>query len=210
LGEYPWKSYGTITLPADSAASGIIGEAALETVTKPIFGPGLSSDPSTLIHETCHQWMGDCVSIRNWENDIWWVEGFANFSEKMLLEHDHGHEDYESAMQELYESHRTGLWLRPGHLSADTMFSEASYSGGCLVFYALRRLLGDDRFFKVVRTFINRHRYGNASANDWVAVANQVTGQDLKPFFDAWLYGDREPSLAGDQNPLPLSLCSIR
>lgn len=195
LGPYPWPSYGTLILPqVVSQANQLMSGAAIETVGLPVFGPG-SAGPSTLIHEMCHQWMGDCVSITHWEDDIWWVEGFATFAEFMRTEMTGGKAAYEEQVRNMYRNLSNGGWSAPGHLTTAGMFGTAAYQGGCMVFMALRAKLGDEQFFKTVRSFIDHHRYGNATAEDWIAAASEVSGNDMRPFFTAWLYGDHIPAL---------------
>jgi aminopeptidase N len=198
LGPYPWRSYGTLTLPDEVAsANGLMSGAALETVGIPSFGPGESANPSVLIHEMCHQWMGDCVSVSNWGDDIWWVEGFATYAEYLRIELESGRDAYFRSMAQVYgDLAREPAREKPGHLAASHLFSGAAYQGGCMVFHALRLKLGDAAFFKTVRLFIERHRYGNANSKDWADIASEVAGKDMHPFFDSWLYGDRIPELS--------------
>jgi len=194
LGPYPWETCGTITLPdAVTSVSQLMAGAALETTSIPVFGPS-TTDKSTLIHELCHQWMGDCVSVTHWAEDIWWVEGFAGYSEQLLVEHEQGHAAYLAAMKSLATSNKAN-WQAPGKLGVTTMFGNGSYVSGCLLFHALRTKLGDDLFFKAVRTFIDRNKYGNASDQDWIEITSKLTGHDMKPFFDSWLFGAHQPDL---------------
>jgi len=197
LGPYPYKSYGVIALPQEAAnASSLLGASALETTSIPIFGPGTTSSRSILIHELAHQWLGNCVSATSWGDDIWWIEGFAQYSEWLLSEHEHGKDAYEQEAQSTYQSFASaGRWLKPGHLSAQEMFTERSYVGGALTFYALRKTIGDDAFFKSIRRFISEHRYRNGTTSDWIHATSIETGRDMKPFFTAWLYSDKVPSL---------------
>lgn len=197
IGPYPFASYGTITFPDEASKSNKLLEVmALETTSIPLFSPGSSKDAATLCHELTHQWMGDCVSVTNWGDDIWWVEGFAQYSEFMLAEMNGGKAAYDAAIKAAYASvSAQSHWLKPGHLPAADMFSLRSYIGGALTFHALRKKLGDEKFFQVVRQFVDKHRYGNASVKDWIEIATQVAGEDMKPFFDTWLYGDAVPKL---------------
>lgn len=195
LGPYPWESCGTISLPgAVGTVSPLMQGAALETTSIPVFGPGLIKDKATLTHELCHQWMGNCVSVTHWAEDIWWVEGFAAYSEQLLVEKDKGHAAYLASIHRIAEQNARN-WLAPGKLTVGTMFGSGSYVSGCLLFHTLRTELGDDAFFKAVRTFIARHKYGNATDQDWIDVASQAAGKDMKPFFDKWLYGSEQPAV---------------
>ena len=197
LGPYPYHTYGTIELPQEVASvNRIMSGSALESVSIPVFSSGSATSESTLIHEMCHQWMGDCVSISNWGDDIWWVEGFATYAEYMRLELTGGKAACDHALQNLYSQlAKKQTWLKPGHLTAEQMFGEAAYEGGCMVFHALRLKLGDELFFKTIRKFIDDHRYGNGSTEALIQTATDTSGQDMHPFFKAWLYGDTIPAL---------------
>ena len=196
LGPYPYSSFGVVVLPKSVAhVNTLMGSSALETTAIPVFGPD-SVSSSTLIHELAHQWMGNCVSVRNWGDDIWWVEGFAQYSEWLLLEKDQGREAYNRQVKAVMDQ-VTSLprWLKPGHLTAENLFSERSYIAGAIVFHALRQELGDEKFFQTLKGFIAKNRFGNASAKDWIETASSVSGQNMKLFFDTWLYSDTMPKI---------------
>ena len=44
-----------------------------------------------------------------------------------------------------------------------------------------------------MRRHVERHAGANASTADFIATAEQVSGQDLTEFFDAWLFADEVP-----------------
>lgn len=107
LGTYPYSSYGVLVLPAAIDGVNILmAGSALETTATPVFGPHAVEDV-TLCHEMAHQWMGNCVSVSNWGDDIWWVEGFAQFSEWLEVERTHGRVAYEDVARRcMAKSHR--------------------------------------------------------------------------------------------------------
>jgi len=199
IGSYPFSSYGTIILPKEvEKANTLMAGSAIETTSIPVFGPEGSSSPEVLCHELTHQWIGDCVSITNWGDDIWWVEGFAQYSEWLLTELTDGKEAYIKKVKSAYDQFSApGHWLKPGHLATQDVFGQQSYIGGALTFHALRRTLGDAKFFQTVKEFIAKNRYGNASVKDWIEVASKVSGQDMTSFFDEWLNSSTAPKLPG-------------
>ncbi len=197
IGAYPFPSYGVIVLPKAAAAENqLMTSSALETTTLPIFGPDGAVEPNTLMHELAHQWLGNCVSVTHWGDDIWWVEGFAQYSEWLLTEYRFGIESYRKQGQSVYSQFRGRAWLKPGHLSAQEMFGAQSYIGGALTFYALRQTVGDELFFKIIRGFIDKNRYGNGTTQDWVEISSKVTGKDMGPFFREWLTSPTTPKLS--------------
>lgn len=66
---------------------------------------------------------------------------------------------------------------------------------GALAVHALRRTLGDDTFFRLLRTWTSERAAGNATTSDLVALAERVAGRQLRPLFDAWLVGGSAPTL---------------
>jgi len=64
---------------------------------------------------------------------------------------------------------------------------------------ALRVHVGDQVFFRILRAYAARFRYGNVTTKDFIAVANEVSGQNLNSFFTTWLYVPTAPPLP----PLP-------
>lgn len=81
--------------------------------------------------------------------------------------------------------------------TADTLFDSQRYAGGVLVLYALWTLVGEDVFNRIERTFLERHRNAAASTKDYIAVASDVSGQDLSGVLGDWLYGTKTPRMPG-------------
>ncbi len=60
---------------------------------------------------------------------------------------------------------------------------------------ALRIRVGDPTFFRILRTYATRYRYANARTGDFIAIADSVSGQDLKDFFHTWLDASTAPPM---------------
>lgn len=71
--------------------------------------------------------------------------------------------------------------------SADDLYTPGTYDRGALALHALRLKVGDGVFFKILRTYADRFGGGNASSQDFLDLAAEVSGQDLDAFFQAWL-----------------------
>jgi hypothetical protein len=50
--------------------------------------------------------------------------------------------------------------------------------------------VGDEVFFDILRTYYDRFKGSNVRTSDFIAVAEEVSGQDLDVFFDNWLYSE--------------------
>ena len=67
----------------------------------------------------------------------------------------------------------------PGDPGPDELFSGTVYIRGGMTLQALREQVGDDDFFEILRTWIDEHRDGTASTEDFIALAEEVSGDEL-------------------------------
>jgi aminopeptidase N len=186
FGPYPFDSTGAIY---DNA----LVNFALETQTRPVFGD-YPLDPTILAHELAHEWFGDSVSVTKWQ-DIWLNEGFATYFEWTWGERLGG-----KSVQQQYDE-RYGLvgdprWqIEPGNPGKDKMFDGfAVYDRAAMTLQALRTRVGDNKFFAIVRAWAAERRGGNGTTPEFVATAERISGMQLGPLFQAWLYGTTRPT----------------
>lgn len=203
FGPYPFDAYGAVVTPA-------LLTFALETQTLSLFGGFMAFTPpaagaEVIAHELVHQWFGNAVSVADWR-DIWLNEGFATYGSWLWFEHVYGQARLDQIVRDHYAvlampELQTGLALDDsfiiGQPPADDLFNLAVYFRGALTLHALRLQIGDEAFFETLRTYYARYAGGNVTTPDFIAVAEQVSGQPLDALFDAWVY---QPVLP----PLPL------
>ena len=100
-------------------------------------------------------------------------------------------------MQEQFEREYAGLstWeTPPAEPGAEEIFSAAVYRRGAMALHALRDTVGDGDFFRILKAWAADKRDGNVTTPEFVAVAERVSGEELSPLFDAWLYGTTKPA----------------
>ena len=94
-----------------------------------------------------------------------------------------------------YVAESGGELIPPGDPPADDLFNEGVYCRGALTLHALRLEVGDEAFFEIAQTYHERHQGGNARTEDFIAVAEEISGEELDAFFDAWLYAPEMPPI---------------
>ena len=63
---------------------------------------------------------------------------------------------------------------------------------------ALRNRVGDQDFWRILRTWIREQRGGNGSTEEFEELATRVSGEDLGGFFTAWLRTPSKPAATAD------------
>ncbi|MBN9155161.1 MAG: M1 family metallopeptidase [Microbacterium sp.] len=160
FGPYPQETC-RIVVTADQL------EIPLEAQGLVVFGANhLDPEYERLVaHELAHQWFGNSVGIARWQ-DIWLNEGFACYAEWVWSEASGG-----TTADELAAVHHRALDALPQDLvisdpGPDLMFDDRLYKRGALTLHALRRTLGDELFFDLLRAWCARHRHGLVTTDD--------------------------------------------
>jgi aminopeptidase N len=191
FGPYPFDSTGAI---ADNATfNGQPLGFSLETQTRPVYSAVRST--STIAHELAHMWFGDSVSVADWHH-IWLNEGFASYAQYLWTEHLGGASPHDQFVAEFNSRPASDpFWnSQIADPQRDTMFQRAVYRRGAMTLQALRDKIGDDAFFRVLRTWTAEHFQGNATTAQFIALSERISGQDLGNFFQVWLYTPTKPT----------------
>jgi aminopeptidase N len=194
--DYPFRTTGGLTT---SLGVGF----ALENQTRPTYPwmGGGEGAVSTVVHELAHQWFGDSVALHGWK-DIWLNEGFATFMEDYYAE-THGGPTANARLRDAYDSRDAddAFWNLevadpcPSHTGCvDRIFDGRVYQRGALALQALRNVIGETDFWDVLRTWATTHEGGNGSTEQFQALAEQISNDDLGGFFDAWVHSTTKPA----------------
>ncbi|MGZ3912473.1 MAG: M1 family metallopeptidase [Flavisolibacter sp.] len=152
-----------------------------------------------MAHEIAHQWFGDMVSEKSFAH-LWLSEGFATYMTDLYIEKNYGRDSAVRRLKKEREDvrHFAAATDRPVVDSTTDLMSllnANSYQKGGWVLHMLRQELGDSLFRKTIQAYYQQYKGGNAETRDFEAVAEKVSGKDLKGFFDQWLYGPGIPEL---------------
>ena len=146
---------------------------------------------STILHETAHQWFGDLVTMR-WFDDLWLKEGFATYmGAKGLADL----EPKSDAWKTFYQANKpvaygvdqttgtTPLWQAMSNLDkAKSAYGAIVYNKAPSVLKQLNYLVGDTAFQRGVRAFLTAHAYANATWQDLLGSIGRAAGRPLTEF----------------------------
>jgi aminopeptidase N len=119
---------------------------------------------------------------------MWLNEGFATFSELLWIEHLNGRGAYDEAVANRRQSAAVAGYPPPGLPPRTDLFNGGVYQLGGLLLVDLREEIGDEAFFSLLRTYTADFADGNATTADFIALAEEISGQDLDEFFDTRLF----------------------
>jgi hypothetical protein len=155
-----------------------------------------------LAHEAAHQWWGQAVGWKNY-HEQWISEGFAQYFAAMYAEHIKKGSVFRQVIAQLARwtldrSDQGPVYLgyRLGHIRNDgRVFRALVYNKGALTLHMLRKLIGDDAFFRGLRRFYATWRFKKAGTEDVKAAFELEANRDLDAYFDRWIYGSSLPRL---------------
>ena len=189
LGDYPFGVTGGVTT---SLYSGF----ALENQARPTY-PYLGNGGygrAIVVHEVAHQWFGNLVSVDRWR-DIWLNEGLASWSEWRYAEA-HGDIGSQRRLLNRWSGYPRGdrFWRLPiGDPGPGRLFAYPVYERGAMAVQALRHRIGNRDFTVVLQRWLGERADGTGRVGQFRRLAEQVSGQELGPFFKAWLKTQERP-----------------
>ncbi|WP_109831484.1 M1 family metallopeptidase [Reichenbachiella versicolor] len=146
-----------------------------------------------IAHEVAHQWFGNSVTEKSWEH-VWLSEGFAEFLEGRYLEERKGMvralEKYEAdriKIQKYEAKYPDRTVLIKSVDEPSKILSPLVYEKGAWILRMLRDRIGEEKMWEVLITYFQTYKHSNADTKDFIAVVEEVTGQNWDEFFYQWL-----------------------
>jgi alanyl aminopeptidase len=152
-------------------------------------------------HEMSHQWFGDLVTMAWWD-DIWLNEAFATWLATKMVDawqpaYEHGagrsHERAQAIEEDMLSSARQIREPIVNRGDIFNAFDAITYEKGATVIGMFEGWIGEERFRRGVRDYLQAHRDGNATAADFLGALGSVGQQPVAPAFSTFL----------DQNGVP-------
>lgn len=189
LGPFPYEKLVVAEVerfPGGMGSPGLImiGSRAFETTGTPA---------SFLAHEVSHAWFGNLLGIDLSSDSIPWLsEGFAQYWDALYLEHKEGRPAFVRHMRTLAENYYTAISVlddRPVRTTpiGDQVYSALAYDKGAFILHALRGMVGDEKFFGLMRSHVDANRGKIVTVAAFREAAEAAAGEALDWFFEQWL-----------------------
>jgi hypothetical protein len=149
-----------------------------------------------LANEVSRQWWEELVSPAT-RNHLWLSNGLATYSELLWTEHNVGTGAMETALHDVMvealtvdnvpiiqsarmEDYSPELWALTG-------------SKGAAVMNMLRYVVGDDKFFQILKDYSQKNAWKAVTTDDFKKVVEDDSGQNLGYFFIQWIESSLSP-----------------
>lgn len=206
-GPYRWGRYDVLVLPPGFPIGGM--ENPKLTFATPTILAGDRSLVNLIAHELAHNWSGNLVTNRTW-NDFWLNEGFTVYFERRLTEAmmgaDYtdmlwvlGRQDLDATLEELgKDSKDTHLKLDLTGRDPDDGLTDIAYEKGALLLRRIEETVGREKFDPFLKGYFDAHAFKTISTETFLRYLdkNLLKGDSAlykKIDLQAWVYGPGLP-----------------
>ena len=193
--KYPWDKYSQVVVRdfVSGAMENTSATVHMEQLQHDKYDHIDDTYEDYISHELFHQWFGDYVTAENW-SDLTLNESFATYGEYLWREFKYGKSN---ANQWLYITEKS-IYNRGGYnpllkhhyTNINQQFDGVRYQKGACILHLLRQFIGDDAFRTSMKRYLETFAFKSAEVDDWRQIIEEVTGMDMKPFFNVWYKSD--------------------
>lgn len=161
---------------------------------------GTRKSEGLIAHEIAHQWFGNMATEKSFGH-LWLSEGFATYFTILYFENKYGKDTAIKMLEEdrsqviKYSNESNKAVVDTAETDYMKLLNANSYQKGGWVLHMLRSELGDSAFWRSIRKYYSSYAGSIAGTRDLQKVFEEVSGKDLKQFFDQWLYTTGQPDL---------------
>ena len=193
FGEYPWKTYSII--------QGGDGGMEYGTATLIAGGNNLDSLIGTIFHEAAHSWYQQLFGINETYNE-WFDEGFTSYVEQMahlnvveklkVMPSNPNPDAYKGYIALALSGKEEPASLLADYYNTNYAYSLQAYYKGQVLAIQLGYIIGNDNLNKTFLKFYDQWKFKHPSGNDFKRVAEEVSGVNLKWYFNLFLNTTRK------------------
>lgn len=192
--KFPFPKYDLVLIPEfpfrgmEHAGATFLREDSIIFPSEPTANDSLSR-ANVIFHEAAHQWFGDTVTMK-WFDDLWLKEGFAEFMayktlEKVMPQYNAWKAFYERNKPLAYATDSTRgttpIYQEIPNLSAaKSAYGNIVYRKAPSFLRQAEFYLGEDKFQTAVRAFLKKHQFANATWTDLVTEFEEVKVAEIK------------------------------
>lgn len=190
FGKYPYPSYSVVEteFPSGMEYPGLV------YINKDYYSNNSNEKwfNVVIVHETAHQWWYSIVG-NDQIDEAWLDEGFASYSEKIYDEKYEGKKSANATYKRNESIMKSDLGKQTVVRSLDEFkdwddYGPIVYSKGSLVLNEIRKEVGDELFFNIIRTYYDKYKFKIATTEDFIEVCEDISGKELDELFNQWLY----------------------
>ena len=198
--EYPYDKLDILAVPdkggaMENAGAVTFGEGLLlfDEKTAPLHQK--RSYVNVMAHELAHQWVGDLVTAAWWD-DIWLNEAFATWAGTKIADQWDPKMDASMGLlrsiqgaigNDAMASARAIRQPIESTNDIENAFDSLTYKKGGGVLAMFERWVGPETFQRGLHAYLMQHRFGAATANDFLSAETAAAGKDVKTPFSTFL-----------------------
>ena len=198
---FPFPKYDMVMIPGfayggmEHAGATFLREESILFRTAPTHSDRLNRD-ILLLHELTHQWFGDLVTMR-WFDDLWLKEGFAQYMAYYAL---NALKPNENVWKRFYQAIKPAAYAIdstkgttpiyqeiPNLKDAKSAYGAIVYSKAPGVMKQLAFVIGEEAFRDGLRLYLKEHEYANAEWSDLVRAFERTSKKSLGEWANAWI-----------------------
>ncbi len=193
FGPYPFTELDVVATPTDA---GGIEYPGMVVINEEFYASPSNYAEWVVVHEVAHQWWYSLVG-NDQVDEPWLDEALTQYSTLLYFEDRYGASVAEALLERMFQRPYEDLKKSGEDLPAglpvaayeEKDYGRVVYRKGPLYFHALRQEVGDENFSDILRTYFASHRYGVATAEDWLAAVETVVGDEQRALYDYWILG---------------------
>jgi aminopeptidase N len=190
----PFSYEKLANIQSNSVSGGMEAASAILYSENSVVGDRNVRWRNVIIHEIAHQWFGNSVTEKDWD-EVWLSEGFATYFTLLFIEHQYGRDAFVEGLGSSKKSVDAFYAKRPDYRiihddlkNMEDVTTSQIYQKGSWTLHMLRGVVGTENFWKGIRNYYRKYRDSNATVADFRREMEEASGKDLKDFFDQWLF----------------------
>ena len=192
IGPFSYEKLANIQ--SNSVSGGMEAASAILYSENSVVGDRNLRWRNVVIHEIAHQWFGNAVTEKDWD-EVWLSEGFATYFTLLFIEHQYGRDEFLDGLRSSKKSVDAFYLKNPNYRLVHDNLKDMNdvttsqiYQKGSWTLHMLRGVVGTANFWKGIKIYYQKYRDSHATIADFRRVMEEVSGKDLATFFDQWLY----------------------